>query len=420
MLLLLLPPPRLLRLLTLLVVLPPPPAAEPLLPSLAPPRPLPPDFRCRRLDLLDDPPYRVRSAALVGAWEATAPTADGVAATAAAEAAEGVFAAAAAAAAPLRMKGFLARRATPCLLFLFPFPFSFAAPSHSPATSSLAEPFSEPDPALVDELPDDTLSPPSLSLRKTVRSAVGEDTAAAVSATPRPREERLVCAGSGGELGRARFLPPPPLLRVARGDAFDGEHASAAGADPAADNGNGAGVGDSDGDAAGGGVIALAAAAAPIAAISAPVEPQVGKSGLFSAGPVEYWKSSASLVKKRSSPVSGSSGKGSSSCSLRTGHFETCGRTRKGVNRGVYLQWDDLCFDGSKRVQGSKGVPNVKVLLLVRWGGAPGVEADGSTDNILCFVAGHPSTSSTTCGRRRQGLLCVYLRGEWACHTLLG
>lgn len=128
---------------------------------------------------------------MVGAWEAEAPTADGAAAAAAA--AEGAFAADAAAAAPLCMKGFFARRATPSL-FLFPFPFSFAAPSHSPATSSLAEPLSEPDPALVDELPDETLSPPSLSLRNTVRSAMVDDVdgtaATAVCATPRPREER--------------------------------------------------------------------------------------------------------------------------------------------------------------------------------------------------------------------------------------
>lgn len=179
-------------LLTLPVVLLP--ATElPLLPSLAPLPSLPLDFLCRRLDLLDDPPYRVRSAALVGAWEADTPSPDG-AATADVVAAEGAFAAAAAD--PLRMKGFFARRAT-SRRFLFLFPFSFAAPSHPPVTSSLAEPLSEPDPALVDELPDDTLSPPSLSLRNTVRSAVVHDvdgtaatTVAAVGTTPRPREER--------------------------------------------------------------------------------------------------------------------------------------------------------------------------------------------------------------------------------------
>lgn len=337
---------RLLRLLTLLVVLPP--AAELLLPSLAPPPPppLPLDFRCRRLDLLDDPPYRVRSAALVGAWEVEAPAPAAVddAATAAATAAEGAFAVAAAA--PLRMKGFFAaRRATPPRRFLFPFSFSLAAPapSHSPTTSSLADPLSEP--ALVDELPEDTLSPPSLSLRNTVRSAVADGTAiaadvaaAAVCATLRPRDERppwLVCAaGSGGGLGRARFLALPPPPRVARGDAFDGEFAAATtGAHLTAGDGDGDGVGD---DAAGGGVgvevIALAAAAAPIAAISAPVEPQVGKSGLFSAGTVLYWKSSASLVKNLSSPVSGSSGKGSSSCSPR--EFQRAEEKRKGGSGG--------------------------------------------------------------------------------------
>lgn len=82
----------------------------------------------------------------------------------------------------------------------------------------------------------------------------------------------------------------------------------------------------------------MAAAAAPIAAISAPVEPQVGKRGLFSAGTVVYWKSSASLVKKRSSPVSGSSGKGSSSCSLVCEGFKAWrgnGRVGTGVRARV-------------------------------------------------------------------------------------
>lgn len=59
-----------------------------------------------------------------------------------------------------------------------------------------------------------------------------------------------------------------------------------------------------------------AVGAAAIEAISALGAPHVGKGGL-SAGPVAYWKSRASLLKKRSSPCSARSGKGSSCCSSR-------------------------------------------------------------------------------------------------------
>lgn len=88
-------------------------------------------------------------------------------------------------------------------------------------------------------------------------------------------------------------------------------------------------------------VTVAAAVAAPMAAISAPVEPHVGKGGVVSTGTsVAYWKSSASLLKKRSSPASGSSGKGSSSCSRERGNREACAEGRVGSRqRGVYDGW---------------------------------------------------------------------------------